>query len=749
MVVWSVLGLPMVVQDLVAQDLPVAPVAPVAPGAGERGGLPIDSSSVTTSIDVASIGPGLLIDAPLPDTTWVLADSYKACVTAEGLLFHALPGVELPLVPVRLSLDQVTIGGRELPLAAAVKRPAAGQVCVLDHGALREHFDLRRDGVEQSFHFDRLPARGELVLEIRAATTLPARVEGPGVQFGDGPQAVRYGAAVAFDRAGRRCELPSTWRDGALQITVPADFVAAAELPLVVDPLVSAPVMVAAGAGGSGFAATSVGAPDVSFDPVSARWLVVWRWARSSSDHDVFARTYDSSWSPVGPVISVDITTTSWNPPSVAFRGRNSEWLVVAMTRLGTASPGIAGRRVPTSGAVLPVLSIASGLALSFEPGQACVGGDPYAGAGPAVSIVAFVNRGSLLYCTVDEAGLVGPLNALVPGVLGNSVSLSKSNRTDNWALVWAETGLVTPSSTEVVHRMAMIDFAGALVPLPGGAFVELGRGVTTSREVMGYGKTSVTSPDLRSSFTVAYPDVTTPGQTVVRRVASTGSATAPTLFGTLAPGWGAPSMELETDGVRTLAVRQQGTGVRVVLLAIDTATGVFTVHEDFETFSMVPATTVAVTSAYAASVADTITPFTIATAHASSTQSQVQLVGYRGHTPAPGFTTVSTACGLPLPIQHNGVLPALGNTVTVNLMTSHPQVGFLFGRPTWVPLTGMCLCGIGADGVILPGPTATFRVPIDVLLVGQRFAIQGFTMAGGPCFSGVSYSNTIDMRIL
>ena len=156
-----------------------------------------------------------------------------------------------------------------------------------------------------------------------------------------------------------------------------------------------------------------------------------------------------------------------------------------------------------------------------------------------------------------------------------------------------------------------------------------------------------------------------------------------------------------------------------------------------------------AVTSAYAASVADTITPFTIATGHLSSTQSRVQLVGYRGHSPAPGFTTVFTACGLPLTIQHGSVLPALGNTVTVNLLTSHPQVGFLFGRPTWVPLTGMCPCGLGVDGVILSGPVATFSVPLDVQLVGQHFAIQGFTMEGGPCFSGVSYSNTIDMRIL
>jgi hypothetical protein len=741
MVVWSVLGLPMAAQELVAQEL-------LAPYAGERVAPPLDGSSVSAPVDVASIEPGLLIDAPLPDTTWVLADRYKACVTAEGLLFHALPGVELPLVPVRLALDQVTVGGEELPLAEARKRPDEGQVCVLDHGALREHFDLRREGVEQSFHFDRLPARGELVLTIRAETKLEARAERGGVQFGDGPQGVRYGAAVAFDRAGRRCELPSTWCHGALQITVPADFVAEAQLPLVVDPLVSPSRLVATGAGTTLFPVpTQVGSPDVSFDPVAGRWLVVWMWFRSSSDRDVFARTYDSSWVATGPVIPVDITTTSWSTPSVAYRGRNAEWLVVAETP-GT-SWGIVARRVPTSGVALPAFSIVSGWAPPFGVSRPCVGGDPYAGADPAVSIVAFEHRGILRYCTIDETGVVGPLIPLVPGVFHQSLSLSRSNRTDNWALVWAERGPATGGvSTEVVHRLAMIDFTGALVPLAGGAFVEVGRAITSSSALPAF-ETSVTSPDLRSSFTVVYRDVGMFGQTVVRRVASTGSLTAPTLLSALAPGWGSPTTYLETDGVRTLAVKMEGNGVRGVLLATDPATGVFTSHDDFVTTGTVATRAMAVTSAYAASVAATITPFTIATGHLSSTQSRVQLVGYRGHSPAPGFTTVFTACGLPLTIQHGSVLPALGNTVTVNLLTSHPQVGFLFGRPTWVPLTGMCPCGLGVDGVILPGPVATFSVPLDVQLVGQHFAIQGFTMEGGLCFSGVSYSNTIDMRIL
>lgn len=712
--------------------------------------LPAPAGAVTPPIDIASNGPGLLIDAPTSDTTWVLTDGYKARVTAEGLLFHALPGVELPLVPLQFTLDRVTVAGAALPLETT-KLPDEGRRCTLDHRTLREQFELREDGVEQSFWFASLPTRGELVIRIGVATTLRARMEHDGVQFGDGPQGVRYGSAVAFDRAGRRCELPSTWTDGGLQITVPADFVAAAELPLVVDPLVSASVTVATGAPSS--SATAVGRPDVAYDPVSNQWLVVWEWRKALTDRDVFARVYDAAWNAVGAVIAVDVSTVDWHAPSVAYRGKTADWLVVAARIVNGTSPtwSIAGRRLPPSGVAAAAFAISPTYPVPGLPKGPFVGGDPYVGIGVAVSVVAWSRGFGIEFCAIDHTGAIGPLQTLAPGSTVREVTLSKSNRTDRWALGWMEEPFSSSTMLWMNNRVALLDLFGNPIPLSGGATsVSVGGGMgSTSLLWFATCRMRVSSPDLQGAFTVAFHDNVVFGQTIVRRVDATGTTSPAASMNTLAPGFGAPEIALETDGVRTLLVRNGGTGVRGVLLACDPATGVFEAHDDFTTSGTVTTTSVAVASAYAASLANDITPFTIATGHANGSQTRVHQIGYRGYAPQQGFTTIFTACGSLLPIQHDSVLPVLGNTFSVSLGTTFPVVGFLFGRPTAVPLTGICPCTIGVDGSILAGPTATFPVPLDVTLVGELFSIQGFTFQSGPCFSGVSFSNTIDIRIL
>lgn len=216
-----------------------------------------------------------------------------------------------------------------------------------------------------------------------------------------------------------------------------------------------------------------------------------------------------------------------------------------------------------------------------------------------------------------------------------------------------------------------------------------------------------------------------------------------------IAAGFGAPPLALDNDGVRTLIVRPSGTDARGVLVGRDPATGIFESSDDFTIPNGVTVRSVAVASAWSSSTGNVVTPFSIATGHGNATQTRIELVGYRGYAPGSGYTMVLTACGTPPPIQSNGVVPALGNTFTVSMVTTYPLVGFLFGRPAWVPLTGICPCGIAVDGSIVAGSALPLTVPLDASIVGEVFSIQGFTLQSGPCFSGISFTNTIDVRIL
>ena len=105
---------------------------------------------------------------------------------------------------------------------------------------LHEDLHLDLEGVEQTFVFDELPHTGGLVLTVDVETELEARTDGSALEFVH-PQfgGVRYGEAFAVDALGVRTAVERRFVDGAIQIVVPEEVVAAATLPLTVDPVVS------------------------------------------------------------------------------------------------------------------------------------------------------------------------------------------------------------------------------------------------------------------------------------------------------------------------------------------------------------------------------------------------------------------------------------------------------------------------------------------------------------------------------
>lgn len=684
--------------------------------------------------------PPLVVDAASPAETWAVGRGYKARVTAAGLLFHALPGPELPLLPVGLSLRQVQLGGTSLPLATT-KLPDGGNLCVLDHDSLREHLELRPEGVEQSFHFTSLPTRGELVLRLAVDTALAAVPQDGGVRFGDGPQAVHYGSTTVLDAAGRRLSLPSEWRDGGLQITVPASFVGAAELPLVVDPLLSTPATWVLGTGTG--ANLNVAGPDLAFSPVTDSWLLVWQVQVASNDHDVYARRFDVDWNPLGSAQGVELTTADWSVPKVAHLAMTDEWRIVAYVMAGSTTFNVPMRRWSTSGAVGAAFVIGGGFATASPSFGPAIGGDPYDVAGPSNVCVAWPAGNSVRYVTVGQSGVVGTLQT-IPGVdTVADLAISKSNKAQRWLLVWGEWNPGIAAQPFVNYRGALIDFGGGLVG--GSASVSFGSHAVFS--LFPSARIATSSPDGSGDYTVVYeePFLSTMR---VRKVLSGGSVTAETSLDSVVPGWGLARTSVETDGVRSLVTRGQGNDVRGALLACDAAVGTWRVDDQFTIAGTSPIQRTVPSSRFVFEYGGAVTPFTLAYSLESALVSAVRIVQYAGFAPGMGYSTYASACGVPLSLNHNGVVPALGNTVTFNLGTTYPIAGFLFGTPAALPLTGICSCTLGVDGTLLVGYPLVLPIPLDVNLVGLTFSTQGFSFQAGPCFGSASLSLTIDMTI-
>lgn len=271
------LALPAVAQDR----------APQAP-------LPADAFRVALHDDADEPG----------DALWASGDLYKARFDRD-LTFHPLLGADAPRsLPVRWQTASVTVGGTPLARLAAVQSHADWR-CEIDHGGVVEAYDVRPDGVEQTFTLAARPQqagdlviRGRIASELRAQPTDAARQE---LVFRDrhGRAVVRYGAAKAIDAAGREAEVTTAYDGEHIELRLSGGFLAQAAYPLVVDPLISAGDVVSFLTDGA------IGGLSVACADQSGRSLLVaYHRAFSSGDRDVFAYTCTPGFDNASRVLS-------------------------------------------------------------------------------------------------------------------------------------------------------------------------------------------------------------------------------------------------------------------------------------------------------------------------------------------------------------------------------------------------------------------------------------------------------------
>lgn len=380
---------------------------------------------------------GVLYDEPGDGHLWAVGASWKASFGADGVVYLPRTGAsEARNLPHALSPDLVTVGGEELPFERDASAVRTGDRVELDRGTFTERYDLAPETVEQSFVFDSLPRAGDLVLRIPIASDLVSVETDDGLEFRSDNGRVHYSRAVAVDARGHRTAAATRIENGAITIRVAADVLAAAEFPLVIDPILNAIF--------PDLTQDDTFSLDTAYDNFNQVWVVVYERVFSAGDHDVIAKMYGSTGTFIAQA-SVDSTGDSWVGPRIAVLGFAHKFLVVGgVTPESGSAKTVRGRILQPNGAFLfgdpqiPISNSSAGSAILPD-----VGGDSSTTTPGTWCVVFQFDFGSshiISWCLVAANGSISFAPTTIPPGAGTSdgtPSISKSNDSSAWFVTW------------------------------------------------------------------------------------------------------------------------------------------------------------------------------------------------------------------------------------------------------------------------------------------------------------------------
>lgn len=260
---------------------------------------------------------------------WASGDDYKVSFH-DGFVFYPVLGKQAKHnLPLRWTTTNVTAGGEPIAPIATRECTHTDWRCEYHLGGVVEAYDVRPDGVEQTFVLAKHPAQaGDLVIEGAIATELRAPVAPAAVQdleFADanGVVRVRYGKATAIDARGAHQPVTTQWDGEHVRLVVPGAWLAAAAFPVVVDPVTAAnPYLFGMG---DDPITPSVHRQTESF---VHNTMVCYVRAMSAGDYDLYARTGPADSQSSTPVFT-DVTS-NWSSlaADVTYVGGADRWVV-------------------------------------------------------------------------------------------------------------------------------------------------------------------------------------------------------------------------------------------------------------------------------------------------------------------------------------------------------------------------------------------------------------------------------------
>lgn len=258
--------------------------------------LRMESHGVSTTSGTVGYGPG-----------------FKAIFEKRSVDFRVQGGHA-----IELEFEAVSRGGALLRHASeSPSLSHADRVVTYDHGGgLTERYDVRLEGVEQSFVFDEpLSGDGDLVVRLSLETVLTRDSNAQGLQFrtADGSTGIAIGDVVGIDAKGRRADGSVRFDGGLLELTLPDAFVDTASYPLVLDPLIGLI---------DSFDIIDLidRNPTVAYESTNGRRVVVWENYFGPGDSDLFAGIIPPSQSPFISALMVGVEDTR-NPDVGSIKG--------------------------------------------------------------------------------------------------------------------------------------------------------------------------------------------------------------------------------------------------------------------------------------------------------------------------------------------------------------------------------------------------------------------------------------------
>jgi len=544
----------------------------------------IHSFGVVSSLLLSAVAIGQDVDANAARAAHGVYDvegevraggpEYTARFDGRGVEFTPLLGraAERPF-PVRFTMDSVRRGAGDVFVRTADVVPVVdGNHVRFVHGTdLTEVYDVRAEGIEQSFVFGRRPAgSGDLVVRGAITTELPlASASDDGVRYErEGLGGVTFGAVTGVDANGATARGSiRVAADGAhVERVLPAAFVDHAAYPMVLDPLIGSAFAVGNAPGGTDLH------PAIAFDATTSRYYAVWMVATGPTSGEVRGQLLSASGNPLGSLNLHSTIADNACRPRVANVNATDRFLV-AWGREYVQGPNTirdyvcasvsAANGTVSSTLVLPVSPY------PFASLQVAVGGDRRDVLGSDTALV--VMQGSWPSLAGQRVQVPAVGNPVLVGTdflysfeLFDSVAISSTCGVDGrWLAAWTQDDV-----TDAVRCMAIGETGVACTPM-----VQLAGGSATA-----VGNVSVATRG-GTEFVVAWQDDVT-GTVRVQPLALAGLCPTTITLGTaVEPVTAAglqshPAIEFAKDKY-VLAWSQMvaGTGLRTFVKGLDPVT--------------------------------------------------------------------------------------------------------------------------------------------------------------------------------
>lgn len=690
----------------------------------------------------------VITDVPVAGEVWAATALWKAGFDARGATFVPFLGSDVPSRPATFALRAARCGGVPLRVGEAEPR-LLDQRVTFDRGDVVEYYDLRQHGIEQGFVAARLPNRGALELDVAVATALANDSDAHGHAFVAAEGGVRYGHAVVFDAAGARQPIAVEWTGDVLRLTVPAAFVAAARLPLVVDPLLS-PIQ------SSPTSPKPMSEVDLAYDHSLGSFFACYEHAFSATDHDVYVLRLDTNLQVLGSV-TIDYTTAWWARPRIATLEAHDVVRVVAETSTGNVAPYAVMSRAFAGTATVAGAVETYGVAASTNSREPDIGGDADP-IGPSKFLVAWssqwqFNASQLAVQRVAADGAIsGPagIPSGITRVLRPAVSKTCGDAAGGptgWAIVYRR---YVDGAPDGELCLSLIRRDGAILDPAGPYQFFATLGPTTPNAGSEWDVSSPTSHALGHAFlcTEGRVDPGT-GRGAIRGHAFDFGGNVLVGDAVLVGGFvDRRRPAVDSDGCRFVVANDSvysasDRDVRVAAVAL--VGGQLVVHDEAIVSTALDLDT---QPAPCAMRGHGTNDYGLAWIHQANGAWSLQAQRYEGAAAGSGFASRNTGCGNLQAFALGS--SALGETFGVGLSSAGGIAGLLVGSPINAPISPCPGCTLGVDGPLLLGAPLVVVTPQEPALVGAVVSFQGVHLpaAGAPCLGQFELSNTIDVTV-